>query len=328
MLLLISKQLMNNNLKEEADAFDSQIKIRINNGHIPDLRMCQPCDYFYNNTWRRKFYVDLDFGDQLNIFLKYIKKYIKKPFHEISILEIGCGPGYMSLELARSGLNVTGIDISQECIKIANEYSEKDPFKEKRGNLNYFCSDFLSNETFPEKKFDLVFTLGALHHFRDQKTISERINTILKEDGLVMVHEPVRDKITKLVAAISFLIRSILSISGGFYKKYPNNNLNLDKQINDLYNELKYEDDGGNNLQSINDNEAGYAEMYPNLIDSFHELIFEWRYALFHEIIGGLRFDEKVNEEISSFICEIDKYLVTNDLIQGTEFIFVGRKKK
>ena len=318
---------MNDRLIEEAEAFDSQIRTRIKNGHIPDLRMCKPCDYFHNNPWRRKFYVDLDFGDQLNIFLKLIKKFINKPFNDISVLEIGCGPGYMSLELARAGLNVTGIDISQECIKIANEYSEKDPFKENRGNLDYFCGDFLSDETFLENKFDLVFTLGALHHFSDQETIMKRVKKILKVDGIIIAHEPVRDKVTKLGAAISFLIRSLISISGGFYKTYPQKNLNLDQQINDLYNELKYEDDGGNNLQSINDNEAGYAEMYPNLISSFHELNFEWRYALFHEIIGGLRFDEKINEEISLFIRDIDKYLVAKQLIQGTEFIFVGKKK-
>lgn len=319
---------MDHILTEEAEAFDSQIKERIKNGHIPDLRMCKPCDYFYNNPWRRKYYVDLDFRDQMNFFIKIIKKFKKKPLNQISILEVGCGPGYMSLELARSGLNVVGIDLSSECIKIANEYADKDPYKKDRGKLNYLCADFLSDEKFIEKKFDIVITLSSLHHFKEQTKVANRIDDFLKTDGIVVVHEPVRDKVTKLVATISFLIRSLLSISGGYYEKYPRNEFDLNKEINDLFNNLKYEDADGNNLQSINDNEAGFEDMYPVLISNFNQLLFEWRYALFHEIIGGLRFSEKVNEKMSFFIREIDKYLVENELIQGTEFIFVGQKNR
>ena len=48
-------------LHQEAEAFNSQIDERIANGHIPDLRLAEPCDYFYNNPWRRPAYVKLDF---------------------------------------------------------------------------------------------------------------------------------------------------------------------------------------------------------------------------------------------------------------------------
>ncbi len=40
-------------LYQEAEAFDSQIEERIATGHIPDIRLTAPCDYFYNNSWRR-----------------------------------------------------------------------------------------------------------------------------------------------------------------------------------------------------------------------------------------------------------------------------------
>lgn len=50
-----------NNLAQEARAFDCQIEERIANGHVPYLRLTMPCDYFYNNSWRRPEFVKLDF---------------------------------------------------------------------------------------------------------------------------------------------------------------------------------------------------------------------------------------------------------------------------
>ena len=64
------KSSNSNNLQLEAMAFDSQIEERIANGHIPDLRYSTPCDYFYNNPWRRPKYVELDFGEIFQVIQK------------------------------------------------------------------------------------------------------------------------------------------------------------------------------------------------------------------------------------------------------------------
>ena len=77
-------------------------------------------------------------------------------------------------------------------------------------------------------------------------------------------------------AAISFLIRSLISISGGFYKKYPQKNSNLDQQINDLY------------ICSLSSRSIIYkgmflaealSDFYPDLNDKR----FISRYAIFHQ---------------------------------------------
>lgn len=46
---VINTQDVSGNLHQEAESFDRQIDERIANGHIPDLRLSEPCDYFYNN---------------------------------------------------------------------------------------------------------------------------------------------------------------------------------------------------------------------------------------------------------------------------------------
>lgn len=47
----------------------------------------------------------------------FVKSMISQPTQRI--LEIGCGNGYLSLELAREGHEVIGIDISPDIIEVA-----------------------------------------------------------------------------------------------------------------------------------------------------------------------------------------------------------------
>ena len=105
--------MTDNALAEEAAAFDRQIEERIANGHIPDLRRCGPCDWFYNNPWRRPAYVALDFGEQFELIRDAIVAHAPVTVGPRRVLEVGCGPGYLSLELARSGFDVTALDLCQ-----------------------------------------------------------------------------------------------------------------------------------------------------------------------------------------------------------------------
>ena len=315
-------------LHQEAEAFDSQIEERIANGHIPDIRLTEPCDYFYNNPWRRPAYVKLDFGEQFEVIRDAIADLLAKQNDEIRILEVGCGPGYLSLELARSGFNVVGVDISEKCVEIATQYAEEDPWKNERGSLEYFSGDFHSTPKLKKSSFDVVVFLGALHHFPDQAATLGRAKELLRADGLVIAHEPVRDRVTPGNAAFVHMLRSLLSINNNFYTKHE---ISVERkellgEVDKIYNSLRYENEDGEKVQSINDNEAGYAEMYPELCRLFKQERFAWRYAFFHEFIGGLRFDEITNAKTAQFLREMDRILVETGVLNATEFLFVGRK--
>jgi len=107
-------------LKDEAKAFDNQLLERIRNGHIPDLRRSGRCEYFYKNIWRDQEFVNLHYGEVVTKVTESIVKYMDHTTKkEIRILEVGCGPGHVSLELSRNGFDVTGIDISKVCIEEA-----------------------------------------------------------------------------------------------------------------------------------------------------------------------------------------------------------------
>lgn len=321
---------MNNSITEEANAFDRQILERVNNGHIPDMRLTQKCGYFYNNPWSHPEYVKLDMYEQYQLFDRAIRdNFPNLHTSSMRILEVGCGPGYLSLELARTGYNVTGIDISSECIKIARHFAEKDPWKSERGQLNYVQGDFFSSTELAPGNFEVVVFLGTLHHFRDQNRVMSRVQELLSENGIIIVHEPTRDRVTEGNVLFTHMLQLILSLGGGFYKKkdIPKDIDEHKKEIKKLYMELKYEDEEGLKTQSVNDNEAGHKEMYEALKYSFNEITYQERYAFFHEIIGGLRFEEQTNIALAKFLKDVDSLLCKLGMLQSTEFFFVGSKK-
>ena len=73
-----------------------------------------------------------------------------------SVLDVGCAAGgsFDFCREAKSNIDYTGIDISKKLINIANELHPKGIFFVYDGH----------EITFKENEFDLVFSIGVLHH--------------------------------------------------------------------------------------------------------------------------------------------------------------------
>ena len=312
---------------EEAKAFDSQIVKRINGGHIPDLDNLENCDYFYNNSWRKKYLAELDFGEQRDLILNALRENIENKGHDIKILEIGCGPGAMSLAFARAGYSVTGLDLSYDCISVARNTANKFSPELLGSKLQYVCDNIFNFSKKENKIFDAIVFVGAMHHFTDQTALHLTCKKLLKADGLLICHEPVRDRVTKRNAIANFLITSLLQISDQYYKKINKQfDFNINENISKKFRELRYELEDGEKAQSVNDNESGYDEIYPILINNYKTITFEWRYGIFHEIIGGLRLSSAQDEaKLAKFIRDIDRLMCQENMIDSSEFFFVGK---
>ncbi len=150
----------NDDLKKEAVAFDNQASIRIEHGFVPDLRNLQKVEWFYNNPWREPEFAKIQWLPTINSIIAKASETGKR------VLEVGCGNGMLSLELARNGLDVTGIDLSPKSIEIANEFKAKNQCLENFGTLKYVCGEFLSLNL-PKNQFDCVVFFRTLHHFPD-----------------------------------------------------------------------------------------------------------------------------------------------------------------
>jgi hypothetical protein len=56
----------------------------------------------------------------------------------------------------------------------------------------------------------------------------------------------------------------------------------------------------------------------------FSQLEFIERYGFFHEVIGGLRFEQEVNNKLARYLRDVDGELCRLGVIRPTEFFYVG----
>jgi len=97
------------------------------------------------------------------------------------VLEIGCGMGRDLIQFAMNGAIVTGIDISPNSIRLAEEN-----FKLNNLKTTLLIMD-AEDLKFPGESFDMVYSYGVLHHtVNTQKGIDE-IFRVLKPNGKAIV---------------------------------------------------------------------------------------------------------------------------------------------
>ena len=95
------------------------------------------------------------------------------------VLELGCGEGNLSLELAQRGLDVTAIDLSAERI---------DRAKSKAGELTTtsqvsFVVGDLNTITLEHQQFDCVVAHDSLHHILTLERLLDEVQKNLKPTG-------------------------------------------------------------------------------------------------------------------------------------------------
>jgi len=100
------------------------------------------------------------------------------------VLEVGCGPGRLSILLARRhGLRVTGLDLDPEMIELAraNAAAASD------GDTPSFVVGNVSALSFPDESFDLVVSSLSMHHWTDPSTALNEIGRVLRPSGRALV---------------------------------------------------------------------------------------------------------------------------------------------
>ena len=99
------------------------------------------------------------------------------------ILDVGCGDGKVTAELARAVPrgSVTGMDASPQMI----EFAKKTFPTRKFPNLRFRVMD--ARKIKFDRQFDLVFSNAALHWVDDHETILRGAATVLKPGGRLIV---------------------------------------------------------------------------------------------------------------------------------------------
>ena len=311
-----------NKIKEEGIAFDKQVYFRHKRGLIPDLRRLKKNNYFYNNPWRDPEFFNIQWMGIINKIIGTINK--KK---QSRVLEIGCGTGFLSLEIARFGHHVTGIDVSKHSIFEAEKYASKQINKNIKKRLNYFVGD--ANEIILEEKFDFLVFYRSLHHFKNIPKLFKNLNKFTKRDCKIIVCEPMRKNFEKKNATFANLLRITCQTWQSYEKKIPNKGIdykfikNCERQVLDEY---KYKSNKKKYAQSPMDNSTDDPIKLIEELKKFYKINKpEYFDAFVDKLIGGLRGKERF--KLARFLKEFDNYLIKERILKGTTIFFSGKKK-
>ncbi|SHN77108.1 class I SAM-dependent methyltransferase [Chitinophaga sp. CF418] len=108
-----------------------------------------------------------------------------------SILDLGCGTGELTSQIAASGAKVTGLDASSSMIASAQEHYPDITFK---------VGD-ATNFSLPET-FDAVFTNATLHWIRQQEKALDRIWQHLKPGGRLVLEMGGKGNVDDILGAL------------------------------------------------------------------------------------------------------------------------------
>jgi len=312
----------NQALKAEAEAYDSRALEREANGFIPDLQKIKRNEYFYKSFWRDPVFADLYIGEMLRQYLKYIENFSNPSSR---ILDLGCGQGYFSLELARRGFKVVGVDISSQSIEIAKKTAlsaKIDPELLRYEVMDVDAIDQLGC-------FDIVLCSGVLHHFEDIKQALSKIKMVLeKNNGILISHEPQHDYFKTRDASFVAAIRQLLAILGFWYEdKIAISDIETFESFSkDIHSEYVLERDASESAQSPNDLEHDRDDILPIVKNDFDILDIYQSSSFIYRLIGGLRHPEiKKEHELAKFLAIVDRALVNNGALAANYFYFCAR---
>ena len=123
----------------------------------------------------------------------YSKLYVVKPallsllgnVKGKKILEIGCGTGYWLKILTEQGARCTGLDMSENQIKVAKE---DDPEKK----IDYFVADASKKINLDDDSFDIIFSEHVfleISDLSDIKRIFKEAYRLLRNNGFLIVSD-------------------------------------------------------------------------------------------------------------------------------------------
>jgi 2-polyprenyl-3-methyl-5-hydroxy-6-metoxy-1,4-benzoquinol methylase len=311
-------------LGPEARAFDQRIKERVEAGFVPDLQHAKHCDFFYKSFWRDPLFIDLYEGEVTRTYLRLLQSHCGDG---LKILDVGCGAGYVSLEIARGGHHVLGIDISAECIKVAEQTRDKAPKGQKFGSLEYAATP-LSGVA---GTYDVVLFSVALHHFPDIEGAIAAVNKLLKPGGFLLCCEPCHEIWREEDAAQVAFIRSLLAAVGVWYDPAESADVRrgeagLADHARAVLVEYAEERDPHEVAQSPNDLEQDGGTILKTLRAHYRELAYELGASFIYRLLGGIRADAPTTERVARLLAAYDRYVVQRKIIRPNFFYFLGRR--
>jgi ubiquinone/menaquinone biosynthesis C-methylase UbiE len=111
-----------------------------------------------------------------------------------TIVDLGSGTGYLAIKIAKKspGLQVYGIDLSRQMVKIARRHAQGvENVRFEFGNAAALA--------FEDDSIDFIVSTGSLHHWNKPVKVFDECYRVLKKDGEGWIYDPCRDALKERV---------------------------------------------------------------------------------------------------------------------------------
>ena len=151
--------------------------------------------YLYDNLIN-----DVDYKDWVSYYFEIFKRYGLSPSLG---LDLGCGTGNLTTEFARRGMEMTGIDISEDMLMVARE-------KSSDMDILYLNQDMCEFELYGTVDF-IVSGLDCINYITDKRDllkVFKLVNNYLNPGGLFIFDINTAYKLENIIGNNTFILEN------------------------------------------------------------------------------------------------------------------------
>lgn len=108
-----------------------------------------------------------------------------------TLLDVGCGAGFLANKMATLGFHVAGVDLSAESLRVAQKFDQTKSVNYQHANAYEL--------PFADESFDIVVTMDFLEHVYHPEKIVAECARVLKPGGLFFYHTFNRNPLAEAV---------------------------------------------------------------------------------------------------------------------------------
>lgn len=147
-------------------------------------------DYKGTLNTEEEYYFGYQVGGAVVKFCEYISP---KSLKQCNVLDYGCGKGHIIGYFLRKGIQISGVDMSEEEVKIVDKKYKK--------NSNFKGVKLFDGEKLPfsDNEFDLITCTECIEHVLDMhmSTFLSELYRVQKKDGVILITTPNEENIQK-----------------------------------------------------------------------------------------------------------------------------------
>ncbi len=221
-----------------------------------------------------RFFEDIDRIKRTDIERFSLKFWEFDRFKDKKVLDVGCGPGWFTVQYAKAGARVTAVDLTLRAVELTSSHLN---YRNLSADVREANAEDLP---FPDEEFDMVFSAGVLHHTPDTPQAVAECFRVLKPGGIskiALYHQGILHN--RLLFPVTRMVMKLGKV------KHPGADLAREaKDLNDFIRQY----DGISNPVGIAKTTAEWSELLQKVgfqIEKYELHYFPKRFILFHSII-------------------------------------------